>query len=76
MIHTNTAGLPGDPWMPSNGTEGAEFRARMCDRCDRECGRSCAILTASFIADVPEWRELENGATTCIAFVPIVCKWE
>lgn len=84
MTPTNT--YPGEQYTPSNGTEGEAFHAFWCCRCARDnesngiChaeGRDpvdddwCPILGASFRGEAVEWRRLETGRTTCMAFVPL-----
>jgi len=60
----------GKPFVPSNGSEGMVFHADWCDRCvwrgeDDESG--CAILTASFCGEVPQWT-WQGGRPTCSEF--------
>ena len=74
--------LPGERWIPNNGTASDEFQERWCARCarDREMNGTvpsadatdedwCPIIVASFRDEAVEWRELENGKTICAAFV-------
>lgn len=66
------------PYRPSNGTEGDIFRARFCDRCTRDFGRTCTIYNAAFWGDIdepgypPEWVVDESNTTgesaRCTAF--------
>lgn len=73
----------GEQYVPSNGTEGGCFIEDWCCECARdkamsegvefdECddNEKCEILAASFRGEAVEWRELADGTTKCIAFVP------
>jgi hypothetical protein len=75
--------LPGERYMPSNGTEGMCFQEAWCCECakDNEMNGSCheegrdatdedycPILNASYRDEAEEWRELPDGRTVCIAF--------
>lgn len=77
---------PGEQYTPSNGDEGHAFISKWCERCERDkvvngtChaeGRTpgdddwCPIVGASFRGEAVEWRRLETGGTTCMAFVPL-----
>lgn len=79
-----TGPLPGRQYVPSNGTEGACFQEGWCCRCasdkalngtahreGREPDESdwCPIVAASYRGEAVEWRELDSGETTCLAFV-------
>jgi hypothetical protein len=79
-----TGPLPGSRYMPSNGTEGMVFLDAWCSRCERDkelngtkdagdCGDGdwCPIVAASYRDEAVEWREMEDGSTKCLAFVPI-----
>ena len=80
--YTPTPGpLPGEQWIPSNGTVGYSFLEDWCGNCQRdkamregleeECdddGR-CEILCASFRGEAVEWRRMPDGHVKCIAFV-------
>lgn len=68
--------------MPSNGTEGSMLLCSLCSTCARdkamrdgvdfdECDDDelCEIIAASFRGEAVEWRELDNGDVTCIAYV-------
>lgn len=82
--YTPTPGpLPGEQWTPSNGCDGDAFQGSLCCNCARDkCmseGRDfddcaddevCQILGASYRGEAVEWRELDDGRVTCIAFVP------
>ena len=84
MTYIPTPGpLPGRQWIPSNGTEGYGFLDAACTQCARdksmregadfdECDDNelCEIIAASFRGEAVEWRELDNGELTCVAFVP------
>ena len=74
---------PGEQYEPSNGCEGAQFLADWCMNCQRdksmregveldECddNEKCEIIAASFRGEAVEWREMPNGETKCIAFIP------
>ena len=78
-----TGPLPGERYMPSNGTEGYSFIEAWCSTCARdkamregapieECDDDevCEILGASFRDEAVEWRELEDGRCVCLAHVP------
>ena len=63
-------------YMPSSGTEGADFMAQWCDRCTEDWdyqhdkGDSCLIIVGSMCGDQqPEWVEDEHGRPRCTAFV-------
>lgn len=70
-------------YRPGNGSEGDQFKARFCDRCERdrewrEHDRNpCPILSATLCmmpheeGYPPEWRYNEAGAPICTAFVLI-----
>lgn len=73
----------GEQYIPSNGSEGEMFIDDWCRRCARdrslregadfdECDDNelCEIVAASFRGEAVEWRELDDGTTKCIAFVP------
>lgn len=84
MTYTPTPGPhPGEQYMPSNSDEGAQFLSDWCTQCQRdksmregvdldECddNEKCEIIAASFRGEAVEWREMPNGETKCIAFVP------
>lgn len=74
---------PGEQYTPSNGTEGYSFLEHWCRNCARdkavrdgedvdECDDNelCPIIGASFRGEAIEWRELDNGETKCMKFVP------
>ena len=78
--------FPGERYIPSNGTEGEIFQQDWCYRCERDkelngtCEKEnrdpgdddwCQILNASFRDETVEWRELEDGTTKCMGFVPM-----
>ena len=67
----------GEPWLPSNGTEGMEFHAAFCDNClyerwthhmeeNREEDK-CAILSEAFLGDTQpkEWQYDDEGYPHC-----------
>ena len=84
MSYTPKPGpLPGQQWIPSNGTEGYSFLEVACGRCARdkairdgepldECDDNelCEIIAASFRGEAVEWRQLDSGEVKCIAFIP------
>lgn len=74
--------LPGERYMPSNGTEGEAFISSWCCNCERDkvCNGTvdqdeagdedlCQILGASFRDEAVEWREMPDGKVKCIKFV-------
>jgi hypothetical protein len=81
--YTPTPGpLPGEQWIPSNGTVGESFLAQECGNCARdksmregapleECddNECCPIIAASFRGEAVEWRRID-GEVKCISFVP------
>lgn len=76
----------GQPYMPSNGTEGACFHEMHCQNCerdkvmngsatvedaDRDPDLYCEILSRSFREDeLAEWKFGPDGWPMCTAFVP------
>jgi len=76
----------GQPYMPSNGTEGACFHELHCSNCerdkvmngdatieqaDRDPSLYCQILTQSFCVDqVDEWKFGPDGWPMCTSFTP------
>ena len=70
------------PYRPSCGSEGADFMAAWCDRCERDAafredrGDSCPIAVATMVYREtdpdypPEWR-ITNGRPHCTAFAPV-----
>jgi len=74
--------LPGEQWIPSNGTEGYSFLESACGNCARDkCMREgadlddcddnekCEIIAASFRGEAVEWRIDEKDEVFCTAFV-------
>jgi len=66
----------GQPYMPSNGTEGMNFTGNFCDNCihqhpDPDKKPQCEdILLKSLCGDQPkEWIYDSEGSPTCTAFV-------
>ena len=58
---------------PSSGAEGCLFMAEWCDKCERrgeDDETGCAILSASFLGEVPQWT-WQGGFPTCSAFKPL-----
>lgn len=84
MTYVPTPGpLPGEQWIPSNGTEGYSFLESACANCQRdksmregvdidECddNEKCEIIAASFCGEAVEWRIDEKEQVFCVAFVP------
>ncbi len=84
MSYVPTPGpLPGDQFIPSNCADGIYILTEFCQHCARdkamregadfdECDDDdqCEIIAASFRGEAVEWREMEDGAVKCIAFVP------
>lgn len=78
---TSPAALPGEQYIPSNGTDGYAFIESWCSHCARddishgdrdendEPLHTCAILTKSFFGEAVEWRRLADGERTCTAFL-------
>lgn len=73
--------LPGEQWIPSNGTEQMIILEGMCTTCARdramregwpieECDDDelCEIIGAVFSRQAVEWREID-GEVTCLAYV-------
>ena len=60
---------PGRRWQPSNGSEMDGFVDHHCERCARDIGNQCTILSRAFVEHVDEWR-IVNDTTLCVAFVP------
>jgi hypothetical protein len=66
----------GEPYYPSNGTEGMEFIANWCENCVKDTmirgGKvQCTILTNSFLKDyVKQWVYKDNSPI-CTSFVEI-----
>lgn len=83
MTYIPTPGpLPGEQWIPSNGTEGSMILCSLCSTCARdkamrdgddldECDDDelCEIIAASFRGEAVEWREMPDGEVTCVAYV-------
>lgn len=76
--------LPGEQWIPSNGTVGYSFLENECGNCARdksmregapldECddNECCPIIAASFRGEAVEWRSMPDGEVKCIKFVPV-----
>ena len=84
MTYTPTkTPLPGVAWIPSNGTEAEQFMHDWCRHCARdkamrdgadfdECDDNdlCEIIAAAYRGQAVEWRELSDGSTKCVAFIP------
>lgn len=83
MSYAPTPGpLPGEQWIPSNGTEGYSFLESACGNCQRdksmregvdldECddNEKCEIIAASFRGEAVEWR-VDGDNVFCVSFVP------
>lgn len=81
--YTPTPGpLPGEQWIPSNGTVGYSFLSDWCGNCQRDkamregdpledCddNERCDIIAASFRGEAVEWRRMPDGEVKCIKFV-------
>ncbi len=80
----NARNLPGEQWIPSNGTVGYSFIEGECSRCAKDapsngskpyeaCDDSelCQILAASFCGEAVEWRRMPNGEVKCLAFIEL-----
>lgn len=76
MDYVPTPGpLPGEQWVPTNGTVGYSFLEYECgtcarDRAMRDDDDRCPIIGASFKGEAVEWRRFPDGEVKCIAFVP------
>ena len=68
---------PGEPYRPSNGSQGDGFMEHWCDRCQRDAAfrddmfsDGCSILAGAFATGgAPEWQYDANGQSCCTAFV-------
>lgn len=71
---------PGEPYRPSNGTEGWIFENKFCSRCihqhpNPDAGKNCEIAMRAFCFDLGEkeypreWQYDAMGDPTCTAFV-------
>ncbi|MDF3821679.1 hypothetical protein P3G55_17375 [Leptospira sp. 96542] len=73
----------GEPYRPSNGSEGELFMGAWCAACQRDkafregeqldgCDDNevCAIIGASFRGEAKEWVYGADGQPKCTAFVP------
>lgn len=71
----------GQPYQPSNGTEGEVFWSEWCCKCSKDkamregadiddCDDNevCSILAASFRGEAKEWVYGPNGQPMCTAF--------
>lgn len=75
---------PGEPYRPSNGTEGMSFDEMWCNECERdaryrrnpEAGGGCSILCRSLLYEIgdekypKEWTHGLGGQPMCTAFRP------
>lgn len=64
-----------DRYFPSNGTEGALFIRRWCERCERDAayragdtGNGCQILAVAMCGDEPAEWIYKGGEPACAAF--------
>jgi len=63
----------GEPYRPSNGTEGMIFMERFCNHCTED-QTTCAVLTNAVLFNIgekdypPEWKYDGDGRPTCTAF--------
>jgi hypothetical protein len=68
---------PGDPYRPSNGTEGEWFMNDFCHRCRRDRNQDCEIIPITMGLDTDEddyphqWTYDLEGRPTCTAFVSL-----
>lgn len=62
--------LPGEQWIPSNGTVGHSFVEHVCGDCARNDDYQCEILARSFAGEAVEWRSTAEGQA-CLAYVPL-----
>lgn len=67
----------GDPYRPSNGTEGLFFQERFCFNCERDRyfddmnpEDGCSILACSYADVAEEWVYDRDGNPTCLSFCP------
>lgn len=71
-------------YLPSCGTEGADFMCEWCSHCARDkplsegkdfdaCAPNevCDILARSFSGEVDEWIYGDDGVPKCTAFLPV-----
>ena len=71
----------GQPYQPSNGTEGEVFWSEWCRKCSRDSAmradadlddcddnEQCEILDASFRGEAKEWLFGTDGQPICTAF--------
>ena len=63
--------LPGQQWMPSNGTVGYSFVTGVCCNCERNRDVDCEILARSFRGEAVEWRRSTEDGCFCMAYVPL-----
>lgn len=76
--------LPGEQYIPSNGSAGDAFFTEFCTHCARDVSMNsgkdyddcephevCPIIAASFLGEAHEWRRLDDGGVTCTAFIPL-----
>jgi len=62
------------PYRPSNGTKGADFMARYCNRCAKDDDESCGILARTILfyeyhPEYPvEWIYDADNRPCCTAF--------
>lgn len=82
MTNPQETPMPGEPYRPSNGLEGACFMAEWCGRCQRDAafqadpehndGCEIAANTMCFDIDDPqypkEWIYGDDGQPKCTAF--------
>lgn len=67
---------PDTPYRPSNGTEGADFEDRWCERCaqdaafreDMDGGEGCEILCNATLGEQPSEWVFRDRIPTCTAF--------
>ena len=76
-IHTDASDAifrcpDGEPYLPSNGTEGEIFMGHWCERCHKDQfdagGDGCPILLKSLLNDQPAEWVYRDGSPICTAF--------
>lgn len=58
----------GEPYRPSNGSEGDIFMRLWCEQCHHDINGDCSVLLASLIGQAPEWMYWDSR--------PICTKWQ
>lgn len=71
----------GEPYRPSNGTEGMVFYRQFCDKCEKDRNENCEIHTRALIFGVEDklypkqWIEDAEGPK-CTSFTPLLSALE